>query len=81
MAVIDHRPANGGGSCRRCLGRLGLDAPRADGVWYCSTACAEGYSQTGPREAGVPEHWLYNRPRRFFRKRRPKELTTGSSDR
>ncbi len=81
MAVIDHRPADGGGSCPRCLGRLGLDATRAEGIWYCSTACAEGHPRTALREAGVPEDWLYNRPRRYFRKRRPIELKTGSSDR
>lgn len=26
------------------------------------------------RAAAVPEHWLYHRPTRYFRKRQPKEL-------
>lgn len=76
--MIDERPADGGGSCARCRARLGLASTRANGIWYCSTACAEGRAAPGPREAAVPEHWLYNRPRRFFRKRRPKELKVRS---
>ena len=29
-----------------------------------------------PRSAAVPEVWLYGRPRRFYGKRRPKELNS-----
>ncbi len=33
-----------------------------------------------PRRSEVPEHWLYPRPRRFYRKRQPKELQRKPSD-
>ena len=72
--MIDHRPANGGGSCARCRGSLGLASSRAGGVWYCSPACAEDREYDAPNASGVPEPWLYARPRRFFRARKPKEL-------
>ena len=71
---IDHRPANGGGSCARCRASLGLASLKVAGVWYCSTACAEGRRPSEPRDAAVPEPWLYARPRRFYRARKPKEL-------
>jgi hypothetical protein len=71
---IDHRPANGGGSCARCLGSLGLASQKQDGVWYCSTACADGRALADPPVPSVPEPWLYARPRRFYRARQPKEL-------
>ena len=72
--MIDQRPANGGGSCARCRASLGLASLKRDGVWYCGSACAEGRVSTTPRESRVPETWLYARPRRFFRRRAPKEL-------
>ena len=71
---IDHRPANGGGSCARCEDSLGLASLKVGDVWYCSSACAEGRRSTTRRHFRVPEPWLYARPRRFFRKRQPKEL-------
>ena len=74
MAVIDHRPANGAGSCPRCRGSLGLASLKVNGRWYCSTGCAEGRVGGEARTAAVPEAWLYARPRRFFGRRRPKEL-------
>ncbi len=77
--VIDRRPANGGGSCARCRASLGLASLKAEGVWYCSSACAEGRVEGGERSARVPEPWLYARPRRFFRKRAPKELRSTRS--
>jgi hypothetical protein len=81
MAVIDHRPANGGGSCARCRASLDLTAVKADDVWYCGYACAEDRSADGPRSPGVPEDWLYNRPRRRFQKRLPTELNcSGASE-
>ncbi len=76
MSVIDHRPASGGGSCPRCLECLGLASLKVNGSWFCSTGCAEGRVSAQPRSAAVPEVWLYARPRRFFGKRRPKELNS-----
>jgi len=43
-------------------------------AWFCSSSCAEGRVSASPRQDRVPEAWLYARPRRFFRKRLPKEL-------
>jgi len=54
---------------------------KVGGVWYCSTACAEGRVSHAPAESHVPETWLYNRPRRFFGKRKPKELRAAPRDR
>jgi hypothetical protein len=76
--VIDHRPASGGGSCARCQETLGLASLKRGGVWYCSSACAEGRVSGEPRRAEVPEPWLTARPRRFFAARRPKELKAAS---
>ena len=72
------RPSCGAGSCASCEAALGLDAVRARGpegpVWYCSPTCAQGMPAAGRRRPAVPEPRLYHRPRRFHRKRRPKEL-------
>ncbi len=71
--VTEFRPETG--SCARCRDALNLAAVKAEGVWYCSTACAEGRPLGSPRRRSVvAEACLYNRPRRFFRERRPKEL-------
>ena len=78
MKNIDHRPANGSGSCARCQDSLGLASLKFEGIWYCGTACAQGRSNTDSKPAQVPEPWLYARPRRFFRKRAPKELRSGN---
>jgi hypothetical protein len=78
-APIDRRPASGGGSCARCRASLGLASLKQDGVWYCSSACAEGRGAASPRAARVPEPWLYARPQRFFHKRMPKELRSTRS--
>jgi len=75
MERIERVVASGGGSCARCRGSLGLVSLKVAGTWYCDAACAEGRGAR-PREPGVPESWLYARPRRFFRPRRPKELKT-----
>jgi hypothetical protein len=72
--VIDHRPINGNGSCARCGASLDLASLERSGVWYCSTACAEGRPTAERGEPSVPESWLYARPRRFFAARKPKEL-------
>jgi hypothetical protein len=76
---VDHRPADGGGSCARCRERLGLASLEVAGRWYCSTACADGHVVAEPRPPAVPESWLYARPRRFFRARKPKELRSSSA--
>jgi hypothetical protein len=76
MHEIDHRPADGAGSCARCRGRLGLASLKRNGRWYCSSACAEGRVRVQPRQVAVPEPWLYARPRRHFAGRRPKELNS-----
>lgn len=68
------RPISGSGSCAACRGPLGLDAVKEGEVWYCSPACAQGLGPEARRERAVAEPRLYHRPRRFFRKRRPKEL-------
>jgi hypothetical protein len=73
-AVIDYRPSNGGGSCARCRASLGLASLKKGGVWYCSSACAEGRVAPAKRTSRVPEPWLYARPRRFYKRRKPKEL-------
>ncbi len=71
---MDHCVSNGGGSCPVCKDPLGLASLKVAGVWYCSSACAEGRRDAEPRAPRVPESWLYARPRRFFRARKPKEL-------
>jgi hypothetical protein len=68
----DYRPASG--SCARCRAALGLASLRAGDVWYCSSACARGEAPDGVRPPAVDEAALTNRPRRFFRRRAPKEL-------
>jgi hypothetical protein len=70
--VIEYRPANGGGSCAHCQGSLNLDAVKQDGTWYCCTSCAEG--RAPDRSSAVPEPQLYHRPKRYFKRRTPKEL-------
>lgn len=74
--MIDERPSCG--SCPVCHGPLDLTAIASRGVWYCSTACADGRSQRDAPPLLVPEPRLYARPRRFFGSRRPKELHTPS---
>jgi len=77
MEEIDHRPSNGAGSCAHCGASLTLASMKVNGVWYCSTSCADGRTVPGARAFRVPEPWLYARPRRYFRGRRPKELKPG----
>jgi len=72
--MVERRPANGGGSCARCRASLTLASVEAGGRWYCSSACAAGRVDAVPHPPAVPESWLYARPNRFFRARRPKEL-------
>jgi len=70
--MVDERPICA--SCPVCRRALDLASVERRGTWYCSMACAEGWARAEGREPAVPEPWLYVRPRRFFRKRRPKEL-------
>ncbi len=72
VAGVDRRPSSG--SCAICRAALGLASLKAGGVWYCSTACAEGRPSAEERRPVVPESWLYPVLRRFYRKRRPTEL-------
>jgi hypothetical protein len=71
--VTEYRPSCGGGSCAACLGALGLDAVKQEGRWYCTPTCAQGLGPAADTQT-VPDVALYNRPRRYFRKRAPKEL-------
>jgi len=80
MSKVDRRPASGAGSCARCQDSLGLASIKVDGAWHCSTACAEGRARVRSKSDRVPEPWLYARPRRFFHKRRPKELRSSGSE-
>lgn len=73
---MEHRVSHGGGSCPRCRASLGLAAVKTGDTWYCSSACAQGRTRAEGAEPRVPEPWLYGRPRRFFRPRKPKELNT-----
>ncbi|MEB2344228.1 MAG: hypothetical protein OZ948_05765 [Deltaproteobacteria bacterium] len=67
------------GSCVRCGRALGLASAKVDGRWYGNAICATGAPCPLDREAPrVPEPRLYSRPRRYLRKRRPKELRTGA---
>jgi len=72
--MTDERPICG--SCPVCRRSLDLRSVQVRDVWFCSAACAEGRSRVESDAPIVPEPWLYARPRRFFRKRRPKELNS-----
>jgi hypothetical protein len=74
---IDQRPA--WSSCAACRAPLGLASVKVGDVWYCSSACAQGRPSATSRRVAVPEPWLYNRPRRHFRKRLPKELRSADA--
>jgi hypothetical protein len=75
--MIERIPARG--SCSRCQRGLGLTAAKVDGKWYGTATCAEaGECPLENRAPSVPEAALYTRSRRFFGKRRPKELKLGS---
>lgn len=67
------------GSCLRCRRSLDLASVKVDGNWYGREICATGgpcpLEESAPR---VPEIRLINRPRRFFRRRAPKELRRAS---
>jgi len=70
---VDHVAASG--SCARCGRALGLASAKVEGRWYGNAVCATGAPcPLDRRPPAVPESWLYSRPRRFFRKRTPKEL-------
>jgi hypothetical protein len=79
VSRLDQRPASG--SCTACLAALGLASLKRGDRWYCSTACAEGRPEEGERRPVVPEPWLYVRPRRFFKRRQPRELRSSKATR
>jgi hypothetical protein len=63
------------GSCARCGRALGLASAEVGGRWYGNAACAsEGPCPLDSHAPSVPEPALYARPRRFLRRRMPKEL-------
>jgi hypothetical protein len=69
----DVRPQSG--SCARCRRSLGLASCKVGGLWYGNEACAMGSPcPLDSRAPEVPEAWLFTRPQRFFRRRKPKEL-------
>ena len=71
--MTDRVPSSG--SCSRCQRSLGLASVKVDGVWYGSATCARGETcALEQRDPAVAEPALYARPRRFFRRRAPKEL-------
>ena len=72
MPGFERRPSSG--SCAICRAALDLTAVKVRGVWYCSTACAEGRPSGEVRHPTVPETRLTPVLRRFYRKRRPTEL-------
>ena len=74
--MIDRVPSSG--SCARCKRALGLTSVKVDGRWYGSATCADGDEcPLAERAPAVPETFLISRPRRFFRRRAPKELRGG----
>jgi hypothetical protein len=69
----DIRPQSG--SCVRCRRSLGLASVKIGGLWYGNEACALGAAcPLDTHTPAVPAPWLYTRPQRFFRRRKPKEL-------
>jgi hypothetical protein len=73
--MIERIPSTG--SCIRCQGALGLTAVKLDGQWVCSPACADGEPRPGTEHR---DPVLYNRPRRYFRRRLPKELNAADRE-
>jgi hypothetical protein len=69
-------PNSATGSCARCQRTLDLASLKLDGQWYCRASCASGVAA---ERARVPELALINRPRRFFKRRAPKELQAKES--
>jgi len=78
MSDGEYRPYSG--SCPVCRAALGLASVRRGGTWYCSPGCAEGRPGRDDRPPAVDEAWLTNRPRRFYKKRKPKELRAAPSE-
>lgn len=59
------------GSCVRCQRGLDLASVKLAGAWYCRASCAAGVA---PERSRVSEDSLTNRPRRYWKRRAPKEL-------
>jgi len=67
------------GSCARCGRALGLASAKVGGRWYGNSACASGGAcPLDERAPAVAETALFGRPRRFFRRRRPRELRSSA---
>jgi len=67
------------GSCARCGRALGLASAKVGERWYGNSACAGGGAcPLDERAPDVAEAALFGRPRRFFRRRRPKELLSSA---
>jgi hypothetical protein len=64
-------PRSATGSCVRCQRTLDLASVKRGDTWYCRSSCAAGLVAEPAR---VDEQALTNRPRRFYRRRAPKEL-------
>ena len=63
------------GSCVRCGRALDLASAQVNGSWYGNLECAlGGECPLDDRPPAVDERQLYPRPRRFMRRRLPKEL-------
>lgn len=75
---IDYVAASG--SCARCGRALNLASAKVDGRWYGSPVCATDAPCPLDREAAaVAEPRLFSRPRRYLRRRVPKELNANRS--
>jgi hypothetical protein len=76
---VDRVPASG--SCVRCGRALGLASAEVGGLWYGNASCATAAEcPLDERDPDVPEAVLYPRPRRYMRRRKPRELRGGDSD-
>jgi hypothetical protein len=63
------------GSCARCGRALGLASAEVAGLWYGNAGCATAAEcPLDERDPGVDERALYAVPRRFMRRRGPREL-------
>lgn len=75
--MIEHVASSG--SCARCGRALDLASTCLDGRWYCSGDCALGTPGQLEDDRSLREEVrLYPRPRRFMRRRMPKELRSAS---
>ncbi len=75
---IDHVAASG--SCARCGRALDLTSVKVDGRWYGSPSCVtDAPCPLDRHPAAVAEPRLFSRPRRYLRRRLPKELKASAA--